>query len=102
MSRLSRRFAKIEACRSAQGSVEMVDANLLDAAILAQQGDTTALRLRREPIAPPRRDNPAQFPLPRMATAHDAARAAEAVLYAGSSGDLTPNEAGQIIGLVDS
>lgn len=102
MSPLSRRLVKIEACRSAQGSVEMIDANLLDAAILAQQGDTTALRLCLEPIAPPRRDNPAQFPLPRIATAHDAARAAEAVLYAGSSGDLTPNEAGQIIGLVDS
>ncbi|MEY3877947.1 MAG: hypothetical protein RLZZ191_1630, partial [Pseudomonadota bacterium] len=52
MSHLSRRLVKIEACRSAQGSVEMIDANLLDAAILAQQGDTTALRLCLEPIAP--------------------------------------------------
>ena len=35
MSPLARRLAKLEARRPAQGSVQMVDANLLDPAVLA-------------------------------------------------------------------
>ena len=69
---------------------------------LALEGDTTALRLCLERIAPPRKDNPVQFPLPRMATAHDAAQAAGAVLEAVSMGELTPTEGAQVMGLVDS
>lgn len=69
---------------------------------LALGGDTTALRLCLDRIAPPRKDNPVQFALPRMATARDAAEAAGAVLQAVSSGELTPIEAVQIMGLIDS
>lgn len=69
---------------------------------LALAGDTTALRLCLERLAPPRKDSPVQFPLPRMTTAHDAAQAAGAVLQAVSEGDLTPSEGAQVMGLVDS
>ena len=69
---------------------------------LALQGDTTALRLCIERLAPVRKDAPVQFSLPRMATASDAAKAAAAVLEAVSAGSLTPLEALQIMGLVDS
>jgi hypothetical protein len=69
---------------------------------LALAGDTTALRLCIERLAPPRKDSPVMFPLPRMATAHDAAQAAGAVLQAVSSGELTPIEGAQVMGLVDS
>ena len=69
---------------------------------MALQGDTTALRLCLDRIAPPRKDNPVQFAMPRMANAQDAAQAAGAVLEAAAAGELTPIEAMQIMGLVDS
>ena len=69
---------------------------------LALAGDTVALRLCLERVAPPRKDLPISFPLPTMASAKDAAAAAGAVLQAVASGELTPNEAAQIMGLVDS
>jgi len=68
---------------------------------LALSGDTTALRLCLERVAPPRKDAPVQFTLPQMKTARDAAEAAAAVLLAVSEGDLTPGEAAQVMGLID-
>ena len=69
---------------------------------MALQGDSVALRLCLDRIAPPRKDSPVQFALPRMAAAHDAAQAAGAVLDAVSMGELTPTEGAQVMGLVDS
>ena len=69
---------------------------------MALAGDTVALRLCLERLAPPRKDAPVQFPLPRITTANDAAEAAAAVLMAVSEGDLTPTEGAQVMGLVDS
>lgn len=69
---------------------------------LALAGDTTALRLCLDRIAPPRKDNPVCFPLPPMSTAHDAAQAAGAVLAAVSQGEITPGEGAQAMTLVDA
>ena len=69
---------------------------------LALAGDSTALRLCLERLAPPRKDAPVSFPLPPMSTAKDAAQAAGAVLGAVSEGDLTPSEGAQVMGLIDS
>jgi hypothetical protein len=69
---------------------------------LALAGDTVALRLCLERVAPPRKDTPVQFALPQMKTARDAAQAAGAVLEAVSAGDLTPTEGAQVMTLVDS
>jgi hypothetical protein len=69
---------------------------------MALAGDTTALRLCLERIAPPRRDAPVQFTLPRMETARDAARAAGAVLEAVAAGELTPNEGAHLMALVET
>jgi hypothetical protein len=69
---------------------------------MALDGDTVALRLCLDRIAPARKDNPVQFALPQMASAHDAAQAAGALLEAVSMGGLTPTEAAQVMGLVDS
>jgi hypothetical protein len=69
---------------------------------MALAGDSVALRLCLDRLAPPRKDNPVQFPLPRMSSAHDAAQAAGAVLEAVSVGDLTPTEGAQVMALVDS
>jgi hypothetical protein len=69
---------------------------------MALAGDSVALRLCLDRLAPPRKDSPAQFPLPRMTTARDAAQAAGAVLEAVSEGYLTPTEGAQVMGLADS
>ena len=72
------------------------------AVTMALGGDTTALRLCLERIAPPRRDAPVTFDLPRMETARDAAKAAGAVLGAVADGDLTPTEGAHIMALVET
>lgn len=72
------------------------------AVTMALEGDTTALRLCLERIAPPRRDAPVTFDLPRMETARDAANAAGAVLEAVALGDLTPTEGAHIMALVET
>ncbi len=69
---------------------------------LALAGDTTALRLCLERIAPPRKDAPISFTVPKMETAGDAAAAAGAVLQAVGQGELTPIEAAHITGLIES
>lgn len=69
---------------------------------LALDGDTTALRLCLERIAPPRRDAPVNFTLPPMQSAVDAAKAAGAVLDAVSVGDLTPTEGAHVMALVET
>tara|TARA_R110002073_G_scaffold140495_2_gene291441 strand:- start:921 stop:1265 length:345 start_codon:yes stop_codon:yes gene_type:complete len=77
-------------------------ARLFTAVAMALDGDTTALRLRLERIAPPRKDTPVAFHLPPMETAADAAKTAVAVLEAVSTGDLTPVEGAQVMGLVET
>jgi len=69
---------------------------------LALEGDTTALRLCLERIAPPRKDAPVTFDLPPMQSAADAAQAAGAVLNAVADGDLTPTEGAHIMALVET
>jgi len=69
---------------------------------MALAGDTTALRLCLERIAPPRRDAPVQFTLPGMETARDAAKAAGAVLEAVAAGELTPTEGAHLMALVET
>ncbi len=69
---------------------------------MALDGDGAALRLCLERIAPPRRDAPVVFDLPRMETARDAAKAAGAVLEAVALGELTPTEGAHIMGLVET
>lgn len=53
----------------------------------ALAGDTTALHLCLDRIAPPRKDAPVSFTLPPMTTAKDAATAAGAILDAVALGD---------------
>ena len=72
------------------------------AVTMALEGDGAALRLCLERIAPPRRDAPVTFDLPRMETARDAATAAGAVLEAVALGDLTPTEGAHIMALVET
>jgi hypothetical protein len=68
---------------------------------LALAGDTTALRLCLERIAPPRKDRAVAFALPDLATAEDAVRAMAALVGAVAAGELTPSEASELSRLVE-
>ena len=68
----------------------------------ALEGDSVALRLCMERIAPAPKDQPVSFRLPKMKNALDASEAAGRVLTAVSEGGLTPIEASRVMGLIDS
>ena len=68
----------------------------------ALDGDSMALRLCMERIAPAPKDNPVAFALPHMKSVSDASQAAESVLTAVREGNLTPIEATRVMGLIDS
>lgn len=68
----------------------------------ALEGDTVALRLCLDRIAPARKDAPVAFDLPPMASARDAAQAAQAILAAVADGDITPGEGAAVMALVEA
>ena len=67
----------------------------------ALEGDSVALRLCMERIAPAPKDQPVTFNLSKMHNALDASEAAGSVLTAVSVGELTPIEAPRVMGLID-
>lgn len=69
---------------------------------MAKAGDTIALRLCLDRIAPVRKDRPVQFALPEIQTSGDVVTATSALLAAVAAGDLTPSEAGELGKLVDA
>jgi len=68
----------------------------------ALEGDSIALRLCMDRIAPPMKDKPVVFPLPHMQDTMDASKAAGSVLNAVGDGTLTPIEGTRVMGLIDS
>lgn len=68
---------------------------------MALQGDTTALRLCLERIAPAPKDRVVPFDLPPIATAQDAPAALAAVIQGVADGHLSPSEAASMATLVD-
>ena len=68
----------------------------------ALEGDSMALRLCMERIAPTPKDQPVSFSLPTMNNSLEASEAAGSVLTAVSEGELTPIEATRVMGLIDS
>ena len=68
----------------------------------ALEGDSVALRLCMERMAPAPKDQPVSFNLPKINKAMDASEAAGSVLTAVSEGQLTPIEATREMGLIDS
>ena len=78
------------------------DALTRKAVDMALHGDTTALRLCLERIAPPRKDTTVQFECPSITSAVEAAEAAAAVLGAVAQGDLTPSEGSRVMALIEA
>ena len=82
-----------------EGEAEKISRKAID---LALEGDTTALRLCLERIAPPKKDAPVEFDLPPISNASEAASAAAAILSAVSDGEITPLEGVAVMGLVEN
>jgi hypothetical protein len=82
-----------------EGDVEALTRKAIEKAL---DGDVTALRLCLDRLAPPRKDNPVRFTLPRIQSAADAAEAMSAIIGATAAGELTPTEANEIGRLVES
>ena len=69
---------------------------------LALGGDVTAIRLCLERIAPPRRDRPVSFELPKMTNSSDGVLALSAAMSAVAAGELTPEEGLNIAKLIEA
>ena len=69
---------------------------------MAKAGDTTALRLCLERILPPRKDRPVEFDLPPIRTVQDAAEAMATITNTVSAGELSPIEAREISGVIQT
>ncbi len=81
---------------------EQADQITQKAVSMALEGDSAALRLCIERIAPARKDAPVQFELPKMESAADATDGASAVLSAVSQGELTPAEGAHVMALIET
>jgi len=82
-----------------QGQAEALTQTALTKAL---EGDSVALRLCMDRIAPLPKDATVTFAMPTMSSALDASEAAGSVLKAVSEGELTPLEATRVMGLIDS
>jgi hypothetical protein len=69
---------------------------------LALEGDTTALRLCLERIAPPRKERPVEVELPRLETPDDAVEAQGRIANAVAAGDVTPGEGEALAKMVEA
>ena len=94
----SRNKATIAIQSLLQGQAEALTQTTVTKAL---EGDSVALRLCIERIAPAPKDQPVSFNLSKMCNALDASEAARSVLTAVSDGELTPIEATRVMGLID-
>ncbi len=69
---------------------------------MALGGDTTAMRLCLERLAPPRREAPLSIDLPTFETLADLPRVTGAITQAVAGGELTPGEGQALASLVES
>jgi len=81
-----------------EGEAEALTRRAIQAAL---GGDTTALRLCSDRIAPAPRERRLQFDAPVVASAQDVPAALSAVIAAVAGGELTPGEGAVVAGLLD-
>jgi hypothetical protein len=68
----------------------------------AKNGDSCAMRLCVERLIPVRRGRPVMFDLPPIATAADVTSVLGTVVEAMAQGELTPDEAGAVAGVIEA
>jgi hypothetical protein len=81
------------------GQAEALGAKAVE---MALNGDASMLRALLGTLVPTRRDRTVEFELPKIETVGDARKATSAVLAACAAGELSPNEASEIMGLISS
>ena len=69
---------------------------------MALKGDTIAMRLLMERVAPVRRGRPVRFNLPELNGPADLVRAIGGILQATAAGDLSPDEAATVAGVLET
>jgi len=69
---------------------------------LALAGDTTALKICLDRLAPPRKDAPVKVDLPDLQNAADSAAAISTIISAVASGELTPGEGAAMTALIEA
>jgi len=69
---------------------------------VAMEGNPVMLKVTLDRLAPPRRDRPVPFRLPKLTSAADAVKAVGAIVEAVAAGDLTPGEAAELGKLVEA
>jgi hypothetical protein len=79
------------------GEAEAITRKVIE---LALDGDTQAIRMCMDRLAPPRKERPITFALPPIKTAADLSLATDAVLQAVADGEITPGEAADLSKLV--
>jgi hypothetical protein len=70
-------------------------------ALLALQGDPTALRLCMDRLIPPRKEHPVKLKLARVTTARETSEAVSDVLQAVAEGQLLPSEGASITSILE-
>jgi hypothetical protein len=81
------------------GQAEALGAKAVE---MALNGDASMLRALLSTLVPSRRDRTVEFELPKIETAGNARKATSAVLAACAAGELSPNEASEIMGLIST
>src|SRR5215469_10967063 len=69
------------------GDDKKADAIIAKTISMAEEGDTACIRLCLDRIAPPRKDRPVCFTLPRMIESKDAVSASAAIVAAVAAGE---------------
>ena len=69
---------------------------------MAKEGDMTAIRLCLERILPTIKSRPIEIDLPPVKTAQDIQAAQGAVIAAMAKGEITPDDAGTIAGVLEA
>src|SRR4029434_718475 len=82
-----------------EGEAEALTRKCID---LAKAGDTTALRLCMERLAPAVKSRAVHLSMPAIATAADVLKAQSAAIRAMASAEITPDEAATIAGVLEA
>ena len=93
---------KHHATRMAENLMEGAAESVVQAVLTAAKGgDMVAARLVLERIAPVRKGRPVSLPLPTVNTAGDVLAALGATVKAMADGDITPDEAATVAGVLE-
>ncbi|WP_181707639.1 DUF5681 domain-containing protein [Chthonobacter rhizosphaerae] len=81
-----------------EGEAEQLTRKAID---LALAGDTVALKLCIDRLAPPRKDRPVRFEIPASNALADVVQVADAVIRAVADGEVTPAEAASAMAVLE-